>query len=122
MQRIKKEKSKKPNLPTIDEFLRIIPKKGNFDWSINDEGIVELKVTKFKSNLGKSFCKIIKKDNYFTAQMDKIGSIVWKNCNGKKTVKDILEILKKEYSNEEDIDQRLFLFLQQMNILNYINY
>ena len=38
----------------------------------------------------------------------------------KKTVKDILEILKKEFPKEENIDQRLFLFLQKMSSLGYM--
>ena len=121
MQR-KKNKQKKSYLPTAEEFLELTPKKVEFEWSTNEEGLVEIKVPKFKGNFGKSFCKVIRKDNNFTAKMDKIGSIVWKNCDGKNKVKDILKILKKELPNEENIDQRLFLFLQQMNILKYISF
>jgi hypothetical protein len=117
----KKNKQTKRRLPTAEEFLQYVPKRAEFKWSTNEEGLVQIKVPKFKSDFGKSFCKIIKKDGTFTANMDKIGSIVWKNCDGKNTVKDILEITKKEYPKEEDIDQRLFLFLQQMQSLGYIN-
>lgn len=120
MQRKKNNKQNKSRLPTAEEFLEITPKKGEFKWSTNKVGLVEIQVPKFKGKFGKYFCNVIKKDIYFTAKMDKIGSIVWKNCNGKNKVKDILKILKKELSTEENIDQRLFLFLQQMNILNYI--
>ena len=117
----KKNKPKKaPSLPTEEEFLKYVPNKANLEWSINDDGFVEIKVPKFKSNFGKSFCKTIKKDNEFVAKMDKIGTIVWKNCDGKKTVKNILVTLKKECPKEENIDQRLYLFLQQMQILEYI--
>ena len=117
---IRKNKPKKRRLPTEDEFLRYVPTRAEYEWSTNDEGLVEIKVPKFNSNFGKSFCKIIKKDNIFNARMDKIGSIVWKNCDGKNSVKDILEILKKKLPKEENIDQRLFLFLQQMHGLHYI--
>lgn len=108
--------------PTAEEFLQYRPKRLDFEWSTNADGFVELKVPKFKSNFGKSFCKVIRKDNTFNANMDKIGTIVWKNCDGKQTVKQILEKLKKEFPNEENIDQRLFLFLQQMNGLNYLDF
>jgi len=54
--------------------------------------------------------------------MDKLGSLVWKNCDGRKTVKDILNLLEKEFPDEKNIDQRLFLFIQQMGSLNYIIY
>ena len=115
-------KKNKQRQPTADEFLQFIPKRNDFEWSTNAEGLVEIKVPKFKSNFGKSFCRIIRKEGMFTANMDKLGSLAWKNCDGKKTVKQILEILKKEFPKEENIDQRLFLFLQQMNGLNYIDF
>ena len=116
-----KNKAKKRRLPTVDEFLSYVPKRLDLDWSTNDEGLVEIIMPKFNSKIGKSFCKVIKKDNSFTANMDKYGSLVWKNCDGKNNVKDILTLMEKEFPNEENLDQRLILFLQQMNSLRYIN-
>lgn len=116
------KKGNKPRLPTVDEFLTFIPKRNDYQWYVNDEGLVEIKVPKFKSDLGKSFCRLIKKDEHFIAKMDKIGTIVWQNSDGKTTVAEILKKLKKEFPDEEDIDQRLFLFLQQIKDLNYIDY
>ena len=107
--------------PTVEEFLQFIPKRLDFEWNTNEEGLVRIKVPKFKSNFGKSFCNLIKKEDSFTANLDKLGSLVWKNCNGKNTVEQILEIIKKEFSEPKNIDQRLFLFLQQMKSLNYID-
>lgn len=115
-----KNKKQKYRPPTVEEILQFKPVRAEYEWSTNTEGLVEIKVPKFQSNFGKSFCKIIKKEDTFTANMDKIGSIVWKNCDGKKSVKDILKILKKEFPKEENIDQRLFLFLRQMQSLQYI--
>ncbi|KYK29678.1 pyrroloquinoline quinone biosynthesis protein PqqD [Thermoplasmatales archaeon SG8-52-1] len=118
---LRKNKPKKRRLPTIDEFLRYIPNRLELEWSTNEEGLVEIIMPKFNSKIGKSFCKVIKKDNSFTANMDKYGSLVWKNCDGKKTVKDILTLMEKEFPKEENLDQRLILFLQQMHSLRYIN-
>ena len=118
---LRKNKPKRRRLPTIDEFLKYIPNRTELEWSINDEGLVEIIMPKFNSKLGKSFCRVIKKENSFTANMDKYGSLVWKNCDGKKNVKDILKLMEKEFPNEENLDQRLILFLQQMNSLRYIN-
>jgi hypothetical protein len=113
---------KTKHAPTVEDFLKFIPKKSNYEWYKNDQNLVSLKVPKFTSNLGKSFCKLIRKENTFTANFDKLGSIVWINCDGEKNVKNILDIIKKEFPNEKDIDQRLFLFLQQMKSLNYIDF
>ena len=113
-------KKNKPKRPTTDEFLQYIPNRTELEWAVNSKGLVEIMVPKFKSKFGKSFLNLIKKENKFAAKMDKIGSTVWKECDGKKRVKDILDILNKKFPKEKNIDQRLFLFLQQMHSLKYI--
>ena len=117
-----KHKSKKSRLPTAEEFLSFVPNRAELKWTTNDDDLVEITVPKFKSNIGKSLCKLVRKDQNLIAKMDKIGTVVWKNSDGKKTVKDIFEILKKKFPKEENLDQRLFLFLSQMRTLNYIIY
>ena len=119
---LKRENKNRYRAPTVEEFLTYIPVRLDYQWSVDGEGLVQIKIPKFTSSFGKSFLKIIKKDDKFTANMDKIGSIVWKNSDGKKTVNEILEILKKEFPSENEIDQRLYLFLQQMRALNYLTY
>ncbi len=103
-------------------MLQFRPARRDFPWTTSEEGLVQITVPKFESNFGKSFCKLIRKGDTFTANLDNIGSVVWKHCDGRRTVKEILTILKKEFPKEEDIGQRLFLFLQQMGQLNYISY
>ena len=120
MLKIKKSKNKKPLIPTEVEFLKYTPKRVDLEWKVNSEGLVEIKIPKFKSNFGKSFCHVIKKEDYFIGNMDKLGSVVWQNCNGVNTVKDVLEIVKKEFPDENNINQRLFLFIQQLHNLRYI--
>ena len=62
---------KSKRLPTTEEFFQFLPKRLEFEWSKNKEGIVTIKVPKFTSKLGISFCKTIKKDNAFSANLDK---------------------------------------------------
>jgi len=119
--KIKKSKKKKPLIPTEKEFLKYTPRRVDLEWKVNSEGLVEIKIPKFKSNFGKSFCRVIKKDNYFIGNMDKLGSVVWQNCDGIKAVKNILEIVKKEFPDEKNIDQRLYLFIQQLYSLRYLD-
>ena len=117
-----KEKKVKYRPPTVEEFLKYRPIRLDFEWSTTEEELVEITVPKFKGNLGKSFCKVIRKDNMFAAKMDRLGTLVWKNCDGGKTFCQILEMVKKEFPKEKNIDQRLFSFIQQMVSLNYIDY
>jgi len=109
-------------IPTVEEFNNYKPIRLDFKWKINDNGLVAITVPKFNSKIGKNFCKFIKKDNDFSANLDKLGSIVWSNCDGSNSVKKILDELKKEFPDEKNIDQRLYLFLQQMKNLNYIDF
>ena len=118
--RKKTKKEKKPIVPTLEEFLKYVPKRAELEWSENSDGLVEIKTPKFQSNFGKSFVKTLKKDEVFIAKMDKIGSAVWKECDGVKSVEEILKIVKGKFPDEKEIDQRLFLFLQQMDSLKYI--
>ena len=116
-----RNKKKKNRPPTTEEMLSYKPRKLDFEWSKNNKELVEINVPKFHSNFGKSFCKIIRKDNTFCAKMDRIGSIIWEKSDGKNSVKDILKILEKKFPNEKNLDNRLFLFLQQMYSLNYMD-
>jgi hypothetical protein len=115
-------RNKNKRLPTTEEFLQFIPKRLDFEWSTTEDNLVQISVPKFTSNLGKTFCQIIKKNDMFTANLDKIGSFVWKNCDGKHSVKEILHKLEKVFPDEKNLQQRLFLFLNQMKNLNYLEY
>ena len=116
------KKKSKPRLPTKEEFLGFKPKKSDFEWIKNNEGLVEIKVIKFKGSVGKSFCKLLKKENSFMAKMDKLGSIAWEHSNGKNSVDDLIKMIESKFPDEENIDQRLILFIQQMGQLGYMTY
>ena len=107
---------------TVDDFLQFQPKRLDFEWDTKTKGLVEIKVPKFKNNFGKFLCKLIKKEETFTVNLDKIGSLVWISLDGKNTIKQILEILKKQFPNEEKLEDRLFSFIQQMKSLQYITF
>jgi hypothetical protein len=79
-------------------------------------------VPKFTGKLGKSFCKVLRRENTFEAHLDRFGSMIWNLCDGTRIVKEILEEITKKFPDEKNIDQRLFLFLQQLKALNYIVY
>jgi hypothetical protein len=114
-------KNKKSGL-TVEEFLQYKPQGLDYEWFTDEQDLVKIKVPKFRSRLGKSLCRIVKKENVFIVNLDKMGSVVWKNSDGRNTVKHILEQIKKEFPDEKNIDQRLFLFLRQMKNLGYITY
>jgi len=96
--------------------------RNDFEWNTDECGLVHIMVPKFESNIGKKFCTLLRKDQMITANLDELGSEVWKHCDGRNTVSDILNILQKRFSDQKDLDQRLFLFIQQMGQLHYLTY
>ncbi len=90
------------------------------DW-IEDEGKVRIKVIKFKSRFGQWLCRVFKKPNFFFVNLDEIGSFIWKRCNGKKTVKEILEELEETYGKER-MRERLYIFLMALKKYGYIEF
>ena len=115
--------NKKNNkIPTKEEFNKFKPIRLDFKWEKNEDGLVTIIVPKFHSKIGINFCKLIKKENNFSANLDKLGSIVWNLCNGSNSVKFILDNLVNEFPDEKNIDQRLYVFLQQMKNLNYLDF
>ncbi|MEM0492817.1 MAG: PqqD family protein [Candidatus Thermoplasmatota archaeon] len=113
---------RKSSFIRVDDFLDYTPKRGDYKWAVDEKGIVHITVPKFTSRYGFLLCRMLKRDVNFIADLDRIGSLVWLNCDGENTVRDILDILRRECGDEKDLDQRLFLFLQQMRTLNYIIY
>jgi len=83
---------------------------------------VSISVPKFTSKTGVRFVKLLHKENTIEANLDALGSFVWVTINGELTVKDVLDRVKEKFPAEENIDQRLFLFLQQMRALHYLTY
>jgi len=104
-----------------EEFLKLKPKRKDFEW-LEEEGKVKVKVPKFKSKIGKKFCKLLGRENVFTVNLDEKGSLIWKLCDGEHTVEEILRELEENFPDEKDLDQRLFLYLYNLRRLGYISY
>jgi hypothetical protein len=107
---------------TVGEVLSVKPRKAEYEWYADEAGLVHVKVPKFEGKVGNTFCRILRKDEVFTANMDELGSFVWKRCDGKTSVKEILEELQERFEGQENLDQRLFLFLRQMRQLRYLDF
>lgn len=90
------------------------------DW-YEEEGLIKLKVTKFRSRVGRAFCRAFNIPNFFIVNLDEIGSFVWKRCNGKNSIGEILNELKEKYG-EEEMEARLYVFLEMLRRNGYVKY
>jgi len=112
---MKRKKRKKIN------FLKIIPQK-NVDYIIEDNGEITLVVEKSKYTLMKAIIKFFNKSQNFHIHLDKVGSIVWKNIDGKKTIEDILAKMEEKLGEDPTYVRRLRTFMKQLEKSNFINY
>jgi hypothetical protein len=118
----KKNKTIQNDEQSYEEYIMLKPKRMDYEWSEDKNGLVHIIIPKFNSSIGKKFVKVIKKDQTFTADMDKLGSFVWKLCDGTNTISVIIELITDEFKDEEGLKDRLFFFFYQMVQLNYIEY
>ena len=88
------------------------------DW-IEEDGRIRLKVIKFKGKFGRWLCRVFKRPNYFFVNLDEVGSFIWKKCNGKNSIEEILEELEEKYGKEK-MKERLYFFLLALQKYGYI--
>jgi len=114
----------KKNKETVN-LLDLIPVQ-KVKWENNEKKLVVLFKPKF---INKLFVKHIlprmKSPNY-KINLDEFGTAVWHNCDGKNTVAEIAERLKKDFGEEiEPVYERLGAFIQTMErskLIYYVNY
>jgi len=105
-------RKKKPSGPSIrrSDFLRLKPMRSPIvEWEKNEKGeisiVIPLKKLREKMKGSK---KGVRKSSGFLSklfpepaekriQLDEVGSIVWELCDGKKTVKEIVDYLYEKY-------------------------
>ncbi len=84
------------------------------EFEINDKLITVSYTNKKPSFIEKIFFRNQLKKPY-KVDLDEIGSFIWKNCNGKNTVEDIINLSKNEFNeNVSPAEQRVVLFINQM--------
>lgn len=103
-----------------EELLDLYPLR-ECEYKVNSD-----KVTIIYDKFEKTFLdKIIKnkKKRIAKIDLDKIGSFVWLNCNGKKKVFEIIEETEQAFGDkEEKIKERAILFLNQLAQKKFIRF
>lgn len=91
----------------------MIPKKKENVDSKKTEEEKTILIIKRKKWIDKIFQKIFNTPKKTTLDLDQLGSFVWKQCNGKKTIGDIAQKLKKNFPEEASpIEGRLITFIK----------
>jgi len=106
-------------------LLDLIPVQ-NMTWVENDEKFVILLKPKFSNRLLANYILPKMKRPNYKINLDKFGTAVWHNCNGKNTVAEIGEQLKRKFGDEiEPVYERLGMYIQTLaknKFIYYLNY
>ena len=88
--------------------------KAGISTEFNEEGFAAIVIPRFnKAWMAKMFLPKNKK-NEIRLQLDKHGTSVWTLINGENTVGDIINTLSNAAQEEQQFEQRIILFLQNL--------
>ncbi len=99
----------------IVNWLDLVPVvKETIGTKFNDEGLASVVIPRFnKLWMAKLFLSKHKK-NEINLQLDANGTAVWKEMNGIKNVREIIESLATVGEGQEKFDDRVVLFVQNL--------
>lgn len=82
-----------------------------------------LLVPRFRKGLLAKWLQPRLKRPYMRVKLDEIGSFVWENCDGKKTVRQIGEALEGKFGDRvKPVEQRLKLFFNTLYKSRFVRY
>ena len=111
---------KKKNL---ENFLEKIPcRKPEINWSQDEEGLVTLSMQNrgFANLLAQ---KILKKPKVSFIHLEKFGSFIWVNIDGKRDILAIGKLVKEQFGeNAEPLYERLAQYVKALESNGFINF
>ena len=95
----------------------------NFTGERTVNGNLRTAVPKFRSELGKRICRILKLGENIYINLDEMGSFIYEKCDGRKSVKELAEDFMGRYGDEPDKAlPRLRAFLTALERNGLISY
>lgn len=92
----------------------VFEKNPAYSWREKEDGIVVVEV-EWKGFYNRIAQKVFKKPSKSEIALDKLGSFVWKQFDGKRDLYEVSEIMKKEFGKDiEPVYERLFKFVEIM--------
>lgn len=106
-----------------DNFLDYVPKHNElFPFEKNKDGIIEIKM-KNRGLIKKITQLILKKPKYTYVKLEGMGSFIWEQIDGKRTVYEIGQLLKEKYGDDaEPLYDRLCQYIKSLRTNQFILY
>lgn len=105
-----------------ENYLEKIPVRGGFEWTTDDEGIVTLQIEN-KGIFNKIAQKLFKKPKISYVHLDKMGSFIWPQIDGEKSILDISETVDREFGEDaKPLYERLAKFFQILASYGFVTF
>ncbi|MFH2003621.1 MAG: PqqD family protein [Bacteroidota bacterium] len=94
-----------------------------FEFEVQAEEKVTILIPKFRDKLLGKYLQPYLRKKYYKVKLDKFGSFVWTNCDGRKTVNEIAERLRQKFGAEaEPAVERVAKFVQHLYRGDCVNF
>ncbi len=106
-----------------ENFLEKKPeRKTGLIWNEDEEGIVTLEIEN-KGVMNRLAQRFLKKPKISYIHLDEMGSFIWKNINGEKTILEIGPEFKEKFGDRaEPLYERLAKYFQILKSYNFITF
>ena len=95
-------------------FLELTPHR-RCEFDVDAEQIVTVRIPRFRKAWMLHFFVPRRKSPYIHTTLDRVGSFVWMQCDGARTVEDIADRMREEFGEDiEPVYERLKLFFRQL--------
>jgi len=101
--------------------LELVPSR-NYEHNYREENLIDVLVPRFNDKI---FGKILQprlKNPFIRANLDELGSNTWELIDEKKSVTDIINLMTDKFSEENDIENRIVVFIQNLYKNGFIKF
>ncbi len=89
----------------------------------NDNELITVKVPKFRNKFAVKYISPKLKSDHFKIKLDRFGSAVWTNINGKTKVEKIIKDVKNKFGDElSEEEERITKFIFQLYSQGFISF
>jgi len=102
-------------------LLELVPSR-NYEHNYREENLIDVLVPRFNDKI---FGKILQprlKNPFIRANLDELGSNTWELIDEKKSVTDIINLMTDKFSEENDIENRIVVFIQNLYKNGFIKF
>ena len=103
--------------------LDLTPIRNYSEVSNDDDDLVTVIIPKFKNKVVVKLISPKLKSHHFKVKLDKFGSAVWLNINGKHKVDQIIKLVKKKFGDEiQEETERITKYISQLYSQGFITF